>query len=57
MIWLEGLGTRFGTEREDGIGGIKIEDDKNGEEETMIGSESGDERRLCEEECDWRGEL
>ncbi len=58
MIGQEGLGTRFGTEREDGIGGTKIEDDKNGEdetrkseEETLIGSESGDERRLCEEEC------
>jgi len=56
VIWPEGLGTRFGTEREDGIGGIKIEDKKNGEEETMIGSESGDARRLCEEECVIGGE-
>ncbi len=58
VIGQEGLGTRFGTEREDGIGGIKIEDDKNGEDdtrksekETVIGSESRDERRLCGGEC------
>ncbi len=63
MIWQEGSGTRFGTEREDGIGGIRSEDDKNGEDETrnseeeaIIGSESGDERRLCEEECMIGGE-
>ena len=67
VIGQEGLGTILGTEREDGIGGMKTEDEKNGEdetirkseEETMIGSESEDERRLCEEECViiWRGEL
>ncbi len=63
VIWQERLGTRFETEREGGIGGIKIEDDKNSEdetrnseEETMIGSESGDERRLWEEECVIGGE-
>ncbi len=63
VIGQEGLGTILGTEREDGIGGMKIEDDKNGEdetrkseEETVIGSESGDERRLCEEECVIGGE-
>jgi hypothetical protein len=63
VIGQEGLGTILGTEREDVIGGMKIEDDKNGEderrkseEETVIGSESGDERRLCEKECVIEGE-
>ncbi len=57
MIGQEGVGARFGAEREDGIGGSKDEDDKENEDETrlfaeeiLIGSESEDEKRLVEEE-------
>ncbi len=57
VIGQEQIRTKLGTEREDGIGGIKFEDVKNDgdekrkfEEETVIGSESGDEKKMCEEE-------
>ncbi len=52
VIGQEEFGARLGTEREDGIGGIKFEDDKNdgdekrkSEGETVFGRESCDEGR------------